>query len=85
MQGYRPAQGPPPQKTAAESPASDRLDLSAAARSFDPEAEAARVMEGRIQNVRGQIAADTYLTDEKLDYVIDRLYAKLVDSPARAR
>jgi hypothetical protein len=29
---------------------------------------------GRVEDIRAQIAAGTYVTDEKLDYVVDRLW-----------
>ena len=77
MQSYRSNQGSRPQRLDSATPASDRLELTDAARSFDQEVEDARAMQERIQQVRGQIENNTYLTEDKIDYVVDRLYAEL--------
>ena len=63
---------------AAEPSAGDRVELSAAARDFEPQSQAARAIEERIQDLRERIAAGTYLTDDKIDYVVDRLPEELL-------
>jgi hypothetical protein len=50
----------------------DRVELSAAAESYDARAAAATAQ--RIRDIRTQIANDTYLTPEKLEAAIDGLY-----------
>lgn len=55
----------------------DRVDLSEAAASYDPELAATRATEQRIQDIRTQIANGTYLTDEKLEAAIERLYQEI--------
>ena len=57
--------------------ADDRVELSAAAANYDPQAEAAQAMDQRIQDIRAQIADGTYLTPEKLDVAVERLYQDL--------
>lgn len=61
-----------------EADAGDRVELSVAATSYDPEAEAVGAMEQRISDIRAQIADGTYLTPEKLDAAIERLCEDLV-------
>ena len=63
---------------AAEPSAGDRVELSAAARDFEPRSQAVRATEERIQDLRERIAAGTYLTDDKIDYVVDRLHEELL-------
>lgn len=55
----------------------DRVELSEAARAYDPQAEAARAMERRINEVRAAIDEGTYLTPEKIDAVVERLFQEL--------
>lgn len=58
--------------------AGDRVELSAAAQhGADPGPEAAQALEARIAEIRAQIAANTYLTPDKLDAVVERLHAEL--------
>jgi anti-sigma28 factor (negative regulator of flagellin synthesis) len=68
-----------PQREAArnESPASDRVEISAAAANYDPQAQAASAMDQRISEIRAQIANGTYLTPDKLDAAIERLYREV--------
>lgn len=61
---------PAPPPSAAETPA-DRLELSPQA-ATDAHTEAAR-----IARIRAQIADGTYLTDDKLAHVVERLYSEL--------
>ena len=58
-------------------PGSDRLELSAAASSYDPQAEALRAEEQRIADLRSRIAAGSYLTPDKIDVVVQRLYEEV--------
>jgi len=51
----------------------DRVDLSVAARKYTERAEATRTPEDRIAHLRRQIGADTYLSPDKIDYVVDCL------------
>ncbi len=55
----------------------DRVELSEAAFNYDPELEAARRLERRINAFKSQIAAGTYLTPDKIDIVVEQLYAEL--------
>ncbi len=59
-----------------ESPG-DRVELSEAAANYDPEAEAARELDERINVIKIQIAADAYITPDKIDAAVERLYAAL--------
>ena len=54
----------------------DRVELSAAAQQ-DQVTEPRPVAESRLDEVRAQIAAGTYLTPDKIDYVVERLYEEL--------
>ena len=68
-------QGPSAGPQAAE-PACDRVELSAAAASAEqtaPSESAAQL----VQDVRARIAAGTYLTPDKIDVAVDRLYQAL--------
>jgi len=56
--------------------ASDRVEISDAAASYRPRTEAERDTERRIAEIREAIAADTYLTPDKIDVAIERLYAE---------
>jgi predicted NBD/HSP70 family sugar kinase len=49
----------------------DRVELSDAAASYD--AQAATVLDQRMRDIRAQIANDTYLTPDKLEFAIDGL------------
>lgn len=62
-----------PSQPAAETPA-DRVELSPQS-AVNERAEAAR-----IARIRAQIADGTYLTDDKLAQVVERLYSELRDS-----
>jgi anti-sigma28 factor (negative regulator of flagellin synthesis) len=64
------------QTSAAES-VEDRVELSAAAQSYDPAAAAEQALQRRIVDIRAQIEAGTYLTEDKLDVVVQRLHAEL--------
>jgi len=55
----------------------DQVELSAAAMDYDLETEAARALQQRIDDIRAQIADDTYLTPEKLDVVVERLHEEV--------
>ena len=55
----------------------DSVELSDAAANYDPQTAAEAAMQKRIATIRTQIAADTYLTDDKLNAVVDRLFEEL--------
>ena len=79
---YRAAAGPKPQQDATELSPDDQLELSRAARSFDASTGATSAADERIRTLREQIAAGTYVTDDKLNYVVDRLHAELFPQQA---
>lgn len=54
----------------------DSVELSSAARTEVASADDA-VREDLVQRVRAEIEAGTYLTDDKLDVVVDRLHREL--------
>lgn len=64
----------------------DVVDLSATARRTVGEVDPPAVREELIQRIRAQIAAGNYLTDDKLDTAVDRLYEEITsgsnDGPA---
>lgn len=68
----------PQQQSATPDPSSneaaDHVELSEAARTYDPQAQAERVSEQRVQEVRAAIADGSYLTPEKIDVVVERLF-----------
>jgi hypothetical protein len=66
----RVAQPPPPY-------GEDRVELSDAARGHAERAERPP-RPGVVERVRNEILADTYLTDEKLDLAVERLYRVLL-------
>lgn len=55
---------------------SDRLELSSTALE-NMQASESGVRSDLVQKIRGEIAAGTYLTDEKLEAVVDRLHREL--------
>jgi len=68
--------GPPRTRTAnPPDPPADRAELSTAAAEY-PAAEAATEA-ARVAAIRAQIANGTYLTPDKLDVVVERLFAEL--------
>jgi len=76
----------PPKKRAVAASlaaADDRVELSAAARQHEEDAAAAPILDERIRDLRQRITEGTYVTDDKLDYVVDQLYATLLGNPAR--
>lgn len=62
----------------AEPSAGDRVELSAAARDFEPRSQAVRATEEAHSGPARCIAAGIYLTDDKIDYVVDRLHEELL-------
>jgi anti-sigma28 factor (negative regulator of flagellin synthesis) len=60
----------------AAEPARDRVELSAAAASAQQTAPAESV-DQLVQDVRARITAGTYLTPDKIDVAVDRLYQTL--------
>lgn len=68
-----------PRQTGAPPPApgGDQVELSESAANYDPETEAARAMEMRIESIRAQIAEDQYITPDKIDIVVERLLEEL--------
>ena len=73
--------GPAPEAApalTAPTQAEDRVELSVAAESFDRQRVPAETADDRVQQLREQIARETYLTPDKIDYVIERLYTELV-------
>lgn len=72
--------GPPhstrPSKPSAapgSTPIQDELDISDAARLVDQAKQVPEVRQDRIDQIRAEIAAGTYETDEKLDIAVGRL------------
>jgi len=55
----------------------DRVELSAMAQAHDPEAEGAAGQKLRIEELRRQIEAGTYLSPDKIDAVVECLYELL--------
>lgn len=55
----------------------DQVELSAAAQEFDPQGLVDLAFAQRMEQIRADIAADTYLTPEKLDVVVERLFEEL--------
>lgn len=72
-----PRQNPPqrPAVPADQRPPADQAELSAAAAEYQAASDAAVV--ARMDAIRAQIADGTYLTPEKLDVVVERLFAEL--------
>jgi flagellar biosynthesis anti-sigma factor FlgM len=71
---------PQQQSSAAEQSSgevADRVELSEAARAYDAPAQTERVSEQRVQEVRAAIAEGSYLTPEKIDVVVERLFETL--------
>ena len=65
------AKSQPPEQRAASA---DRVELSAAAESFKPEPVESNEPDERVQEIRARIADGTYLTDDKIDEVVERLF-----------
>ncbi len=59
-------------------PAGDQVELSAAARDAGSTSGDELRMQQRIAEIRRQIASDSYVTDDKLDAVVDRLVKELL-------
>ena len=81
VQGYRAGQESKPQDAPAERP-EDQVDLSPAAREYRPDGEVRPATDERVRELRQQIAADTYVTDDKLDRVVERLHAEIFGAAA---
>ncbi len=58
----------------------DRVELSAAAQEHEVAAESE--LTARIDALRASIAEGSYLTTDKIDYVVERLAAELFGPPA---
>ncbi len=58
----------------------DRVELSSAAQTYDPAAAGDLAMQRKITDIRAQIEAGTYLTDDKIDAVVQRLHTELFGS-----
>ena len=56
----------------------DAVELSATAREHLERSGQETIREGLVERVRAEIAAGTYLTDDKIDAVVDRLLAKVI-------
>lgn len=76
-EALRAAPGPGPKPAQREQTAGDRVELSAAARDFDARRTGEGHLDERIRGLRAQIASGTYLTPDKIDYVVDRLHEEL--------
>jgi len=61
----------------------DRVEISQEGRELSEARPATESSPEKIARIRQQIAADAYLTDEKLAVTVDRLLAALRTSPAR--
>lgn len=84
LQSYRSGEeNKRPPQTNVENPGvqADSVELSEAAQQYESERGPSIV---RIGEVRAQIAADTYVTGDKIDYVVERLYETLNRSTARS-
>ena len=57
--------------------AQDQVEISSAAQAYDAPAVAEPGMEQRIAEIKAQIAAGTYLTDDKLNAVVDKLHEEI--------
>ena len=66
-----------PQPGAERIDAGDALELSAAARKQIEQPDSQGIRTELVERVRSEIAAGTYLTDDKIDAVIDRLMRKV--------
>ena len=56
---------------------SDRVELTAAARNLGFGPEAASTLDERLHDLRARIESGTYLTPDKIDYVVGRLQGEL--------
>ena len=57
--------------------ARDRVDLSAAARNAPAVSEIPGELDSRLAEIRARIAAGIYITPDKIDVVVERLYHEL--------
>lgn len=55
----------------------DQLDLSREAQELSQARESSGIRQDLVNRVRGEIAAGTYDTDEKLDLALERMLAEL--------
>ncbi len=74
---FSPLPGSRQHSASAPQPGSDGLELSAAAANENPSAEASGALEQRIDDLRARIASGTYLTADKIDAVVDRLFEEV--------
>ena len=63
----------PPVAASAAAPPSDAVELSAASRAYNANPEPAGVSPERLAEVKRQIKDGSYLTDDKLDAVAERI------------
>lgn len=63
----------PPAAASVAAPASDAVELSAASRAYSANTEPAGVSPERLAEVQRQIKDGSYLTDDKLDAVAERI------------
>lgn len=56
----------------------DAVELSATARQQIERPESTEIRKELVERVRAEIAADTYLTDDKIDAVVNRLMRKVI-------
>ena len=58
----------------------DAVELSTAAQQEMEKEDSGRIRINLVEQVRAEIAAGTYLTDDKLDAVVNRLHAELFNA-----
>ncbi|MBK9120708.1 MAG: flagellar biosynthesis anti-sigma factor FlgM [Phycisphaerales bacterium] len=75
--GERPAADTAVRSAPATAPATDQVVLSPAALAYDPEAAATQANAQRIAAIRAQIANGTYLTEDKLEIALERLFEEV--------
>jgi anti-sigma28 factor (negative regulator of flagellin synthesis) len=79
----RPAPGATPASPSRPAPPpdaapTDRVELSEAANRYEPVTEPTGASEERIREIRSEIATGRYITDDKIDVVVDRLLEVLL-------
>ncbi|MBU0640684.1 MAG: flagellar biosynthesis anti-sigma factor FlgM [Planctomycetes bacterium] len=58
----------------------DEVELSQAAREYEPEQPAAPIRTDLVERIREDIAGGRYLTPDKLDIALERLLGELVET-----
>lgn len=76
----RPAHGP---RIAGHERPTDTVELSEASRKFEQAATAES--DAKVARIKAMIADDSYLTDDKIDAVVNKLHAALCQPQAKKR